>query len=320
MEGRLCVWARAWTVDMCTPNPRGLAITPRHALLHPPRLGRAGRPHPHPPSPPPPVPTPAASQFVAPAATPAAAAFVDPAKATTPAVPAAPASPPPADLTPDVAGDPIPVVGPPIAEEDVAPLDSDAKAPEGLVQAAAAPSLAPKKNGPEKSPLPASDVTYAATARRATLDPAGGKLTLESVSPVVAGIRVQDGARTGRRSTAARFFGATLVRNGTWLGSPSAVLYGTLDATRSGGGKSEVVLPLRLTAATYSSATGAAVLRAAQLDGPWNATVTGGLSNGVLDAAAERGAALKADRRLTLLDPLLIIDAVYSRPEYKLEG
>ena len=33
-----------------------------------------------------------------------------------------------------------------------------------------------------------------------------------------------------------------------------------------------------------------------------------------------RGAGLKADRRVTLQDPLLVIDALYSRPTYGLAG
>jgi hypothetical protein len=258
------------------------------------------------------------AQFVAPAAKPSAPAFVTPA-----------APPPPADLTPDLAGEPIPP-GPPVADEEAPPLDEAAAAPEGLVKAVPtpAPAPAPKKRGPggregAAAALPASDLTYSVTARRATLDPAGGKLTLEGVAPIIAGIRTdttEAGAavRSGRRSTAVRFFGPALDRNGSWLGSPSAVLYGTLDASRSGGGKSEVALPLRLTAAAYSAASGNAAFRAVQLDGPWNATYSGGVSNSVLDA---RGiAALKADRRVTLQDPLLLIDALYSRPAFGLEA
>jgi hypothetical protein len=182
------------------------------------------------------------------------------------------------------------------------------------------PAAKPAAAAPTPPPLPAADLTYTVTARRATLDPAGGKLTLEGVTPIVSGIRTFNttASRAGRRSTAARFFSDQFTRNGTWLNSPAAVLFGTLDATRSGGGRSEVVLPLRLTAVSYSTASGNAAFRATQLAGPGDATITGGVSNTLLDEAADAGASLAATKKLTLQDPLLLIDAVFARKdEYK---
>ena len=254
-------------------------------------------------------------------------------------------------------------------EEQASPAPAPAPAPAAAAAAIAkkpaapapAPAAPPKKPAAatakkeetsSSSSLPYADLLYTVLARRATFDPRSKKLTLEGVFPIVAAVKVGKGdgrapggtslkaegkdhdcsglaSKTARRSTAARIFGDSFKRNGTWLDSPTALLMGT-DSTRNGA-----EIALRLSDVQYRPSASTVVFRAEQIDPsaamegkgrgerspPSSLRSSGGVVESWASLASASGKWLDSKgSKVVLQDVILDVDAPYTRQEHTLKG